>query len=64
MWWHTDLPAVPAGFPAQTEAPPGAVPGEELLLLIDMRANDLVSVLYSLVEGPSESMGDDPPARR
>jgi len=64
MWWHTDLPAVPAGFPAQTEAAPGAVPGEELLLLIDMRANDLVSVLYSLVEGPSEPMGDDPPDRR
>lgn len=63
MWWHTDLPAVPVGFPAQTEAPPGAVPGEELLLLIDMRANELVSVLHSLFEGPAEPAADDPPDR-
>jgi hypothetical protein len=64
MWWHTDLPAVPAGFPAQTEAPPGAVPGEELLLLIDMRASELVSVLLSLFDSPPEPTGEDRPDRR
>jgi hypothetical protein len=61
MWWHTDLPAVPAGFPAQTEAPPGAVPGEELLFLIDLRANELMSVLLSLIDGAPV---DDPPPFR
>ncbi len=59
MWWHVDLP-VPAAAPALTEAPPGAVPGEELLYLIDLRANEFVSVLLSLLDGPPN---DPPPFR-
>jgi hypothetical protein len=63
MWWHSDLP-VPAGAPAQPEAPPGAVPGEELLFLLDMRANELATVLFSLFDPPATDKTADQPFLR
>ena len=63
MWWHSDLP-VPAGSLAQPEAPPGAVPGEELLFLLDMRANELAAVLFSLFDAPDPKEANPKPFLR
>lgn len=63
MWWHADLPALPAGLPAPIEAPPGAVPGEELLLLIDLRANGLMDVPFRLLEGRPKDLAPPSPFR-